>query len=127
MYVYPYISEINGVKSEAYSRKCHGLLAIAKSKANSGDVSGCTRALGEIREIFDKCRDGVNCGVTMDEVDSTLKEAHRHHLAHMMDEARKIRKSGSRVQAQKIIDRARIYAESNKIEFDESKAQQLLA
>jgi len=119
-------SELKRIKSIGYSKKCSLLLADAETKANQGDVSGCSGAVQRIHQIMAKCGTEVNCGVEQGELTAVLHRANVHHVSHMFDEAKKVRKSGSRMHAKQLLEQAKSYALANQIPFDDLKAQAIL-
>merc|ERR1712113_1317474 len=86
-------AELEKVKGKAYGIHCGKLLAEAQTFSNKGDVSQCQKRLGQIKSIQYKLNGTF---VEKEKLQQVEDRAHQHHALHMIDEARIMRKMGSR-------------------------------
>ena len=118
-----YKTELEKVRGKAYGIYCSKLLAEAQTFGNKGDVSQCQKRLGEIKSVQYKLNGTF---VENEKLQDVENRAHRQHVLHMIDEARRIRKVGSRKGAKDKLEQAQEYAKLHNVAFDEGFADQML-
>ena len=112
-------AELDRVTGKAYGVHCSGLLAKAQTLSSRGAVSECQSAVTQIRDIEQRAQGVFVDGAKLEQV---LLRAHQCHVRHMVDEARRIKQSGARRQAERVLQQARQYARLHGVELAEQCA-----
>merc|ERR1712228_974200 len=115
--------ELEKVRGKAYGIYCSKLLAEAQTFGNKGDVSQCQKRLGEIKSVQYKLNGTF---VENDKLQNVENRAHQHAVLHMIDEARVIRKNGSRKGAKDKLEQAQQYAALHNVAFDKSLSDEIV-
>lgn len=117
--------QLNEIVNLGLNNRSSALFTKAQQEANKGEVSKMLVAVSEMRSLQSQLRE-MEPSITEDEITAVALRGHTVHVDRLLEDARKIRSSGSRRLTEMKVSEARRYASANNVEFPEKAATQIL-
>jgi len=118
-------SKIDEVVNLGLKTRINILFIEAQQSANKGAVSKMLSSISEIRTLQGKLRNTTS-SISESEIDQVAQRGHTFRINTLLDEAQKVRESGSRRQTELKLEEARRYAMANQVDFDDNVAQEII-